>query len=162
MDRDAFFDYLAEDPMQEPYLKLLRNISEHVDDNMLSKDVLEFLKDEHGSIDDCADRIENTFEFLSEITYHYGNDDKERMARNFLNAAKEEFAHIQQTFIQGFKDEATEMMRDVADAMFIIQCNPNYDYNTEFLRDMEDQIRELIQSGRAESWFDYDPEPEDE
>ncbi|MBO5669265.1 MAG: hypothetical protein J6R75_02750, partial [Candidatus Methanomethylophilaceae archaeon] len=111
---------------------------------------------------DCADRIENTFEFLSEITYHYGNDDKERMARNFLNAAKEEFAHIQQTFIQGFKDEATEMMRDVADAMFIIQCNPNYDYNTEFLRDMEDQIRELIQSGRAESWFDYDPEPEDE
>lgn len=162
MDRDAFFEYLAEDPMQELYLKLLRNISEHVDDDKLSKDVLEFLKDEHGSIDDCADRIENTFEFLSEITYHYGNDDKERMTRNFLNAAKEEFAHIQQTFIQGFKDEATEMMKDVADAMFIIQCNPNYGYNTEFLRDMEDQIREMIQSGKAESWFDYDSEPEDE
>jgi len=162
MDRDAFFDYLAEDPMQESHLKLLRNISEHVDDDTLSAEILKYLKDEHGSIDDCADRIENTFEFLSEITYHYGNDDKERMARNFLNAAKEEFAHIQQTFIQGFEEEATEMMSDVADAMFIIQCNPNYGYNTEFLRDMEDQIRGLIQSGRAESWFDYDPEPEDE
>ena len=162
MNRGAFFEYLAEDPMHESHLRLLRNISEHVDDDTLSKDILEYLKGEHGSIDDCADRIENTFEFLSEITYHYGNEDKERMARNFLNAAKEEFAHIQQTFVQGFRDEATVMMRDVADAMFIIQCNPNYGYNTEFLRDMEDQIRELIQSGKAESWFDYDPEPEDE
>ena len=162
MNREAFFDYLADDPMHESHLRLLRNISEHVDDDTLSKDILEYLKGEHGSIDDCADRIENTFEFLSEIIYHYGNDDKERMARNFLNAAKEEFAHIQQTFIQGFEEEATGMMKDIADAMFIIQCNPNYGYNTEFLRDMEDQIRELIQSGRAESWFDYDPEPEDE
>ena len=162
MNREAFFDYLADDSMHESHLRLLRNISEHVDDETLSAEILKYLKDEHGSIDDCADKIENTFEFLSEITYHYGNDDKERMARNFLNAAKEEFAHIQQTFIQGFEEEATEMMRDVADAMFIIQTLPNYEYNTEFLRDMEDQIRELIQSGRAESWFDYDPEPEDE
>ncbi|MBR7124410.1 MAG: hypothetical protein IKC93_06060 [Candidatus Methanomethylophilaceae archaeon] len=162
MNREAFFVYLADDSMHESHLRLLRNISEHVDDETLSAEILKYLKDEHGSIDDCADKIENTFEFLSEITYHYGNDDKERMARNFLNAAKEEFAHIQQTFIQGFEEEATEMMRDVADAMFIIQTLPNYEYNTEFLRDMEDQIRELIQSGRAESWFDYDPEPEDE
>ena len=155
LNRDPFFEFLSCGSMVSEDIDLVRSLSRHVDDDVFEKEVLRYVLRDR-SRDEFMEDVIHSIRYVLEDNY-YGreaHDDKE-LLEWMVFYVKDDFQYIDLLFSLGKDDLAIREMNLLADAITFAQTERSCKKYGRFLKGMEIDLREHMDSGDPKKWFDH-------
>ena len=155
LNREPFFEFLSCGSMASEDIDLVRSLSSHVDDDAFEKEVLRYVLRDR-SRDEFMEDVIRSIRYVLEDNYYdrEAYDDKE-LLEGMVFYVKDDFQYIDLLFSLGKDGLAIREMNLLADAITFAQTERSCKKYGRFLKGMEIDLREHIDSGDPKKWFDH-------